>query len=263
MLNRQVGWHLALEDAIDIASRASILILRIGPIRDQAADRRINTARIDGRESAPIRQCYNPRAVSLRGRAQGHDQTTVRRTCEIGEHPFELADIARIDRLQLHPERRRRGLHGGELASAQRPVRIQLGLVVSLARARKRTSRPVLYWPQTVIGATRTGANPKESHPMRKDTLLITAIAFGLTLAGIAGAEDQPISEQIVDVMNKVFGVHPGFRANHAKGIVAEGHFTGAPEALGLSRAVLFNGSPIPVTVRFSNSTGVPISRTA
>src|SRR5262245_5830450 len=78
--------------------------------------------------------------------------------------------------------------------------------------------RPVLYWPQTVIGATRTG--PKESHPMRKDTLLITVITFGLTLAGIASAEDQPISEQIVDVMNKVFGVHPGFRANHAKGIV-------------------------------------------
>src|SRR6516165_11831042 len=52
---------------------------------------------------------------------------------------------------------------------------------------------PVLYWPQTVISATRTGANPKESHPMRKDTLLITVIAFGLTLAGIASAEDQPI----------------------------------------------------------------------
>ena len=93
---------------------------------------------------------------------------------------------------------------------------------------------------------------------MRKNTLLITVIAFGLTLAGIASAEDQPISEQIVDAMNKVFGVHPGFRANHAKGIVAEGYFTGAPEALGLSRAVLFNGSPIPVTVRFSDSTGIP-----
>jgi catalase len=93
---------------------------------------------------------------------------------------------------------------------------------------------------------------------MRKDKLLITVIAFGLTLVGIANAEDQPISEQIVDAMNKVFGVHPGFRANHAKGIVAEGHFTGAPEALGLSRSVLFNGSPIPVTVRFSNSTGIP-----
>ena len=93
---------------------------------------------------------------------------------------------------------------------------------------------------------------------MKKDKLLIAAIAFGLALAGIARAEDQPISEQIVDAMNKVFGAHPGFRANHAKGIVAEGHFTGAPEALGLSRAVLFNGSPIPVTVRFSDSTGIP-----
>src|SRR5262249_57663339 len=102
---------------------------------------------------------------------------------------------------------------------------VQLGLLVSLARARKRTSAPVLYWPQTVIGATRTGANPKESHPMRKDTLLITAIAFGLTFVGIASAEDQPISEQIVDVMNKVFGVHPGFRANHATRIVAQAHF--------------------------------------
>jgi catalase len=93
---------------------------------------------------------------------------------------------------------------------------------------------------------------------MRKDKFLITVIGFVLALAGSASAEDQPISEQIVDAMNKVFGVHPGFRANHAKGIVAEGHFTGAPEALGLSRAVLFDGSQIPVTVRFSNSTGVP-----
>ena len=42
---------------------------------------------------------------------------------------------------------------------------------------------------------------------MKKDKLLIAAIAFGLALAGIARAEDQPISEQIVDAMNKVFGV--------------------------------------------------------
>jgi catalase len=58
--------------------------------------------------------------------------------------------------------------------------------------------------------------------------------------------------------MNRVFGVHPGFRANHAKGIVVEGSFKASPEAAGLSRAVLFNGSSIPVTVRFSDSTGIP-----
>ena len=90
---------------------------------------------------------------------------------------------------------------------------------------------------------------------MRKHKLLIAVIMFGLTWAGIVKAEDQPIEQQLVDAMNKVFGAHPGFRANHAKGIVVEGNFKGSAEAAGLSRAVLFNGSPIPATVRFSDST--------
>jgi catalase len=93
---------------------------------------------------------------------------------------------------------------------------------------------------------------------MRKHKLLIAMISFGLTWAGIIKAEDQPIEQQLVDAMNKVFGVHLGFRANHAKGIVVEGNFKASPEAAGLSRAALFNGNPIPVTVRFSDSTGIP-----
>jgi len=93
---------------------------------------------------------------------------------------------------------------------------------------------------------------------MRKNKLLITVIAFGLTWAGPIKAEDQPIEQQLIDAMGKVFGVHPEFRANHAKGVVAEGSFTASPEAAGLSRAVLFSGSPIPVTARFSDSTGIP-----
>jgi catalase len=93
---------------------------------------------------------------------------------------------------------------------------------------------------------------------MGKHKLLVAVISFGLTWAGIIKAEDQPIEQQLVDALNKVFGVHPGFRANHAKGIVAEGNFKASPEAAGLSRAALFNGSPIPVTVRFSDSSGIP-----
>jgi catalase len=81
---------------------------------------------------------------------------------------------------------------------------------------------------------------------------------FGLACPTAIRAEGQPVEEQIVDAMNKVFGTHPGFRANHAKGIVVEGSFNASPEAAGLSRAVLFNGSTIPVTVRFSDSTGIP-----
>jgi hypothetical protein len=47
-------------------------------------------------------------------------------------------------------------------------------------------------------------------------------------------------------------------RAAHAKGVVAEGTFMATPDAARLSKAVIFNGSPILVTVRFSDSTGIP-----
>ncbi|MGJ4941492.1 catalase family peroxidase [Bradyrhizobium sp. HKCCYLS1011] len=83
-------------------------------------------------------------------------------------------------------------------------------------------------------------------------------VGFGLALPGIALAQDAPLEEQLVNQMNKVFGVHAGFRANHAKGVVVEGHFKASPDAAGLSRAVLFGGTEVPVTVRFSDSTGVP-----
>ncbi len=84
-------------------------------------------------------------------------------------------------------------------------------------------------------------------------------IASGLLWSGAAAADEKPIAEQIVDAMNKVFGVQRnGFRANHAKGIVVEGSFKATPEAAALSKAALFNGSEIPLTARFSDSTGLP-----
>jgi catalase len=61
-----------------------------------------------------------------------------------------------------------------------------------------------------------------------------------------------------IDVMNKLWGRHPGLRANHARGVVVVGSFTPAPEAAGLSTASIFAGKPVPVTVRFSDATGLP-----
>jgi catalase len=87
------------------------------------------------------------------------------------------------------------------------------------------------------------------------------ALAAAITLisgVGVSQAQTPPVEQQIIDAMNKAFGVHPGFRANHAKGIVVEGHFKATPEAANYSKAVIFNGSTIPVTVRFSDATGVP-----
>lgn len=93
---------------------------------------------------------------------------------------------------------------------------------------------------------------------MNATKLLAAVAALAFMSPDVTRAEDEPVETQIVDAMNKLFGTHPGFRANHAKGIVVEGTFKASPEAAALSRAALFDGSTIPVTVRFSDSTGIP-----
>ncbi len=86
--------------------------------------------------------------------------------------------------------------------------------------------------------------------------LLATLTLFAASAPVIA--DDADDATKAVDAMNKLWGVHPGFRANHAKGAVLEGSFTATPAAAELSKAALFNGSKIPVTVRFSGDTGIP-----
>jgi catalase len=93
---------------------------------------------------------------------------------------------------------------------------------------------------------------------MTLSKLLIGLAALLLAPASVS-AEDQPLEVQVVDSMNKVFGVHPGFRAFHAKGVVVEGSFQGSPEGAALSKATLFGGTAIPITVRFSDNGGLPM----
>ncbi len=89
--------------------------------------------------------------------------------------------------------------------------------------------------------------------------LLAALAAFGAASPDLVrAADDDSVEVQIVDAMNKAFGTHPGFRANHAKGIVLEGSFKASPEAAALSKAALFSGGTIPVTARFSDATGIP-----
>src|ERR1700722_10828414 len=84
-------------------------------------------------------------------------------------------------------------------------------------------------------------------------------MCVSLLLASAAAiADNPPLPTQIVDLANKVDGVHPGFRAFHAKGVVVEGSFKASAEAAQLSRATLFDGSSIPVTARFSDGSGMP-----
>jgi len=91
------------------------------------------------------------------------------------------------------------------------------------------------------------------------------ACALGLLVAAPArsadeapAAPDKPLPVALVDALNAAAGgKHPGFRANHAKGVLVEGSFTPAPSAASLSKAPHF-ATGVPVIVRFSDTTGVP-----
>ncbi len=67
------------------------------------------------------------------------------------------------------------------------------------------------------------------------------------------------LSNQLLEKFDTLFGVHPGFRPAHAKGVMLNGSFTPSPEASTLSKAPHFNKPSTLTTVRFSNSTGIPV----
>jgi catalase len=91
---------------------------------------------------------------------------------------------------------------------------------------------------------------------------VLRALGAASLLGGVAWGDEpkKSVPEQIVDTMNTLFGKHPGFRSAHAKGIVCEGEFTPAGAASALSRAshLQVQDKPVRVTVRFSDSTGIP-----
>lgn len=62
------------------------------------------------------------------------------------------------------------------------------------------------------------------------------------------------LASELVGMIHQIQGVHPGYRAIHAQGRYYAGTFTATPAARQISRAVHFQGQPVPVTVRHSNS---------
>jgi catalase len=67
------------------------------------------------------------------------------------------------------------------------------------------------------------------------------------------------LAEDLLKQFDAIFGLHPGFRPAHAKGFMLTGTFTPAPGATVLTRAPHITRESTPVTVRFSNSTGIPV----
>ena len=74
-----------------------------------------------------------------------------------------------------------------------------------------------------------------------------------------AGVISNPgLTQQLLDAFDQLQGLHPGFRPAHAKGLMCSGTFTPSADAAKLTRAPHANAPSTPVTVRYSDSTGLP-----
>lgn len=89
----------------------------------------------------------------------------------------------------------------------------------------------------------------------RRLPLLLALLGAPAALAGQEKSLAQQLADQLILLAG---GVHTGYRINHAKGIVVQGTFTAAAGASSVSRAAHFQSGSVPVTVRFSDGTGVP-----
>lgn len=82
------------------------------------------------------------------------------------------------------------------------------------------------------------------------------SIAYAM---GRIGGTGRLTPQKFLDRFDLVNGRHPGFRANHAKGVAVAGHFDSNGNARAVSTAEIFGrGLRTPVVGRFSLSGGVP-----
>jgi catalase len=67
------------------------------------------------------------------------------------------------------------------------------------------------------------------------------------------------LAKDLLDALDVLSGgVQPGFRPAHAKGLMCAGTFAPSPEAAKLTREPHASRPSTPVTVRYSNGTGLP-----
>ena len=100
-------------------------------------------------------------------------------------------------------------------------------------------------------------ASQHRLHKVMLAAMLVLGMPLGTTFA--IAAEPEVTPDQVVTSIENVFGVTPGQRRNHIKGICAAGEFVGNPKAAAeYTRSTLFSGKPVPVVARFSLAGGNP-----
>lgn len=64
----------------------------------------------------------------------------------------------------------------------------------------------------------------------------------------------------IINTFERLNGVHPGFRRNHAKGVCVTGYFESNGQGQSISRAVVFQPGRVPIVGRFALAGGQPFA---
>lgn len=102
---------------------------------------------------------------------------------------------------------------------------------------------------------------------LSKASLLLRLLAIGTVVGGIAvlfvyaGGWLTPHAltpAGIANTFEKVNGIHPGFRRNHAKGLCFSGHFESNGQGAAVSKASVFQSGRVPILGRFSLAGGQP-----
>ncbi|MDR3661803.1 MAG: catalase family peroxidase [Mycobacterium sp.] len=100
--------------------------------------------------------------------------------------------------------------------------------------------------------------------PLTRRTILVGLGAVGAFLAvdfGLVAYTSRAgtlTRQTFLDGFERVFGPHPGFRKNHAKGVAVVGYFKSNGNGAILSRAAVFAPGEMPVAGRFSLAGGNP-----
>ncbi len=101
---------------------------------------------------------------------------------------------------------------------------------------------------------------------------MIRWVAFGVIVAAVVGAfaytggwfsPRRLTPARFIDTFEKVNGIHPGFRRNHAKGVCVTGFFESNGNGVRLSKAVIFRPGRVQVIGRFALAGGNPYAADA
>ncbi len=108
--------------------------------------------------------------------------------------------------------------------------------------------------------------------PLSVPSALARLAGIGVVILGVVGgflylggwlSPHELTPARLVDGFETVFGIHSGFRRNHAKGMCVTGFFDGNGQGTRLSKAVVFQTGRVQVIGRFSLPVATPLCPTA